>query len=171
MLKQEIELHQKKAENVEKEFAVQLKNDGSVVIDAPSLQIFQRLIGALIDGEPDSNDSLSQDGNIVLDILYQGRMMICTFYGQVETALEYANKIQTRSLFAVLYKAFYSGLSSIGVYRLNGSADLLADISSSLSKLDHASKFSEWNFANKASLLRAELISVEANCVEAGKTF
>jgi ATP-dependent RNA helicase DDX31/DBP7 len=171
VLKEEVELELKKAENSNEEMAVQLKNSASMTIDIPGLLIFQRLVGTLIDGESTSNEPQSQQGTIMLDILHQGLVMSTVYFGMYEETLENAKKIQTRSLFAVLYSAFYTGIASTRLAREMKSGDLIGSAKASLLKLESALECSEWNFSNKVSLLRAELASVEGECVMAQQHF
>jgi hypothetical protein len=172
VLKEEVELELKKAENSNKEMAVQLKNSASMTIDIPGLLIFQRLVGTLIDGQSTSNETQSQQGTIMLDILHQGLVMSTVYFGMYEETLENAKKIQTRSLFAVLYSAFYTGIASTRLAREKmKSGDLIGSAKASLLKLESALECSEWNFSNKVSLLRAELASVEGECVMAQQHF
>jgi hypothetical protein len=167
-LLQLIELQLKKAQNAEVEIAVQLKNSGNMAIDIPCLLIFQQIVTGLMNGK--SNSDSQSHGLMMLDVLYQGRLLHSVVFGDAKEALQSANKIQTRSLFGILFRAFYSGLASISMYRENGSSDL-EDVRSSLSKLEHASAYNEWNFSNKVWLLRAELASLDGNDNEAQKSY
>lgn len=160
-LKEMIELELKKAENMQQGMPTQLKNSASMTIDIPGLLIFQQLVRALIDGESSSNDPQSQQGTIMLDMLHQGLVMSSVYLGLYERTLESAKKIQTRSLLALLYVAFYSGIASMKLAREMKSQDLIESAKASLVKLESAADCSEWNFSNKVYLLRAELASLE----------
>jgi hypothetical protein len=160
VLRDEIAVHLKNAHNAEKVVTPQLKNAGNVAFDIPCLTIYQQLVNAFIDTQ-------SQSGTMMLDVLYQGQMMLCTFYGKMEDAIQYATKIQTRSLMGILLRAFYCSIASIGRYRVIGDAELLDCARSSFPKLEYAAKCSEWNFFNKVNLIQAELMEVEGNDIEA----
>jgi hypothetical protein len=108
---------------------------------------------------------------MMMDVLYQGQLMLCTFYGHMEDAMHYAAKIQTRSLLGILLRAFYSSIASIGLYRVNGDEELLSSARSSLPKLEYAAKCSEWNFFNKVKLIQAELMEVVGNDIEAERHY
>lgn len=162
-LQREIEVELKKAQNVEKEIATQLNNVRSSAIDTPALLLFQQLVHALINGDSGQSEAQSQSETMLLDIHHQGKMMLNILFGDAKEALHHASKIQTRSLLGILLRAFYSGLSSISLYRLNGSGELLEDVRASMQKLEHASKCSEYNFSNKFCLVAAELLSVEGS--------
>ncbi|KAL7482010.1 hypothetical protein ACHAW6_007699 [Cyclotella cf. meneghiniana] len=74
----------------------------------------------------------------------------------------------------VIYIAFFSGLASASLYSYGkkNSQRHLSNIAKSVSILENAMSFSEWNFKNKACLLRAVLLAVtDGNDVEIGSEF
>jgi len=74
----------------------------------------------------------------------------------------------------VIYVAFFSGLASASLYSYGrkNSQRHLSNIAKSVSILENAESFSEWNFKNKASLLRAVKLAITAgDNVEIGSEF
>jgi hypothetical protein len=66
-----------------------------------------------------------------------------------------------------VYILFYFGLSIAAMYRTKHDPQQLRKLDYSISIVAKAEKFSEWNFKNKAALLKAELASVENDDDEA----
>jgi hypothetical protein len=62
----------------------------------------------------------------------------------------------------VIYIAFFSGLASASLYSYGkkNSQRHLSNVAKSLTILEKAEGFSEWNFKNKTSLLRAVMLAI-----------
>lgn len=147
------------------------------------LQLYRETVLSLIGEESRSHSTLfsnecSASNPSLVEALCLNEMLCAAYLGNPENINHLSNRyveslqqkkysITQRSVYII----FYSGLSTAATYRKNHNPQQLMQLDYSVSIVAKAAKFSEWNFKNKAALLKAELASVEDDDDEADEQY
>jgi hypothetical protein len=148
------------------------------------IQIYYKAVLTLI-GDESSNSHSNLDGDLIFDQEAANvwtSMMTLTYLGFYERAKHMAKRWELLSgenqskkmiSFRDLYVCFYYGVASIGLQRKKYSKSTRTrEITNKwLEGLQNAAKCSKWNFLNKASLLLAEKLSLNARNSEAEEQY
>lgn len=147
------------------------ENQNSQKAFTPYLLIFQDTLSVLVGDQKALSPTMEADlidkrSNTVpldyLDCLSHLRVISSYWLGQYERAKHYAEKKigKGRVQFRIITSEFYYGLSLIGMFRRKHKNALVRRVKKSLTIVKDAAKNSQWNFENKAFLLKAELASI-----------
>ena len=168
-LKRDIHLHLKSA----KQHSQQLLHSHLSI----EYEVVTRLIG---DEKVESTSDLESESP-VLDILKFTLEMMASFYLGHAERVHHKSKLwegfsgfhRWKVPLGSIYVAFFSGLASFRLY-IQGklkSQRHVETLAKSLSILEKASTFSEWNYKNKALLLKAAYLTVTGKILEAEREF
>ncbi|KAL3795134.1 hypothetical protein HJC23_007362 [Cyclotella cryptica] len=171
--------------NLQKEIDIELKmaTHRSQTFMTMRLRFYRETVLALIGEESSGHSALLSDEYLssnpsLVEALCLNEALCSAYLGNPERihhlSKRYLESLQQKRYSITqrsVYIIFYFGLSTAATYRNNGDPHQLRKLDYAISIVAKAAKFSEWNFKNKASLLKAELASLEEDNDEADEQY